>query len=174
MLIAIMLLMATPGGADTSTTATTTYTPRADTTATDSAVPLDWAGPAARRPGADASVQQFNPEATLFDQTEMCVVVPGQPKPACAQAPTDGLQISGDIFSASSNPDSTCQTIESVRMGADGKPSRVFATVCGDEAEAWSFRQRATPGSRNNPSRTGSRTIGPNDIVANNRSPDSQ
>jgi hypothetical protein len=171
MLFALILLAASPTGADAQQSATTNYTPRSDSSSTDSAVPLDWAGPAARRPGADANVQQFNPEATLFEQTEMCVVVPGQPKPACALAPTDGLQISGDIFSASSNPDSTCQTIESVRMGADGKPNRVFATVCGDEAEAWSYRQRSTPGSRRNPTRTGARAVGPNDIVANQQSP---
>jgi hypothetical protein len=164
MLFALLLLAADPAPASDS--ATTTYTPRTDTAATDSAVPLDWAGPAARRPGADPAVQQFDPNLSIFGQSDMCVVVPGQPAPACAARTNEGLQVAGDIFSGSDNPDSTCQTVETTRIGADGKPNRVFATVCGDEAESWSYRQRSTPSSRANPTRTGGRVIGPNDISA--------
>jgi hypothetical protein len=166
MLFTLLLLAADPGAASTGQGQTTSYTPRTDNATTDSAVPLDWAGPAARRPGADLSVQQFDPNVSVFGTADMCVVVPGQPAPACAARTTDGLQIAGDIFAGSENPDSTCQTIESTRIGADGKPSRVFATVCGDEAEAWSYRQRSSPSSRANPTRTGSRAIGPNDVSA--------
>jgi hypothetical protein len=164
MLFALLLLATDP--ATTTSGATTTYTPRTDSAPTDSAVPLDWAGPAARRPGADPAVQQFDPNVSVFGAADMCVVVPGQPAPACATQTTDGLQITGDIFTGSDNPDSTCQTIETVRMGADGRPSRMFATVCGDEAEAWSYRQRATPSSRANPSRATNRAIGPNEVTA--------
>jgi hypothetical protein len=167
MLFTLLLLAADPGAASAGQGQTTTYTPRTDTASTDSAVPLDWAGPAARRPGADVAVQQFDPNVSVFGAAEtMCVVVPGQPAPACAARTNEGLQIAGDIFSGSDNPDSTCQTIESTRIGADGKPNRVFATVCGDEAEAWAYRNRATPSSRTNPSRTGNRAIGPNDVSA--------
>jgi hypothetical protein len=172
MLLAIALLMANPAQASTDMAqgATTTYTPRSDVNSAgntnDGAVPLDWAGPAARRPGADASVQQFDPDLSLFGTADMCVSIPGQPAPACAATPTGGLQITSDIFAGSNNPDATCQSVETIRMGADGKPQRVFATVCGDEAEAWSYRQRSTPSSRANPTRTSGRVIGPNDIVA--------
>jgi hypothetical protein len=171
MLFALVLLAADPASANVSQGATTSYTPRSDSSATDSAVPLDWAGPAARRPGADPAVQQFDPDLSLFGPTDMCVVVRGQPAPACSARTNEGLQIAGDIFTGSDNPDSTCQTVETTRMGADGKPSRVFATVCGDEAEAWSYRQRSTPASRANPTRPTGRAVGPNDIIANNRSP---
>jgi hypothetical protein len=166
MLFSLLLLAADPTATATNQGQTTTYTPRTDSAVTDSAVPLDWAGPAARRPGADPSVQQFDPTVSVFGSADMCVVVRGQPIPACATRPTEGLQVAGDIFANSDNPDSTCQTIESTRIGADGKPNRVFATVCGDEAEAWSYRNRATPSSRNNPTRTGNRAIGPNDTSA--------
>jgi hypothetical protein len=167
MLFSLLLLAADPTAAAANQGQTTTYTPRTDTAATDSAVPLDWAGPAARRPGADPAVQQFDPNVSVFGAAEtMCVVVPGQPAPACAAQTSDGLQITSDIFSGSSNPDSTCQTIESTRIGADGKPNRVFATVCGDEAESWSYRNRSTPSSRNNPSRPTNRAVGPNEVSA--------
>jgi hypothetical protein len=166
MLFALLLLTAEPAPAPAADSAVTSYTPRNDSAPTDSAVPLDWAGPAARRPGADASVQQFDPNLSVFGSADMCVVVPGQPAPACAQRTTEGLQIAGDIFTGSDNPDSTCQTVETTRMGADGKPSRVFATVCGDEAESWSYRQRSTPSSRANPSRSTNRSVGPNDVSA--------
>jgi hypothetical protein len=166
MLLALALLATSPSVADTPQPATTTYTPRTDTNTTDSAVPLDWAGPAARRPGADTSVQEFNPEVSLFGPADMCVVVRGQAAPACAANASGGLQVTSDIFAGNDNPDSTCQSVETTRMGADGKPMRMFATVCGDEAESWSYRQRSTPSSRSNPSRTTGRVIGPNDITA--------
>jgi hypothetical protein len=166
MLLALALLAANPAPAETPQRETTTYTPRSDASTTDGAVPLDWAGPAARRPGADASVQEFNPEVSLFGPADMCVVVRGQPAPACAAKPNDGLQVTADIFAGSNNPDSTCQSIETTRIGADGKPMRMFATVCGDEAESWSYRQRSTPSSRANPTRTSGRVIGPNDVTA--------
>lgn len=171
MLLALLLMATTPVPAAGSEAATTTYTPRSDAAATDSAVPLDWAGPAARRPGADVAVQEFNPEASLFGPADMCVSIPGQPAPACAADTRDGLQVTSDIFAGSNNPDSTCQTVETIRPGADGKPQRVFATVCGDEAESWSYRQRSTPASRANPTRSTNRNVGPNDISAAARSP---
>jgi hypothetical protein len=175
MLFALLLLAADPIAISNNEGATTSFTPRTDTAPTDSAVPLDWAGPAARRPGADAAVQQFDPDVSIFGKADMCVIVPGQPKPACAERTTEGLQITGDIFTSSDNPDSTCQTVESTRIGPDGRPNRVFATVCGDEAESWAYRQRSTPSSRANPTRTGGRVIGPNDVTAprspNNNAP---
>ncbi len=171
MLLALALLFADPMAASPSQAATTTYAPRADTAPTDSAVPLDWAGPAARRPGADVAVQEFNPDTSIFGPADMCVVVRGQAAPACAANSGEGLQVTSDIFAGSNNPDSTCQTVETTRAGADGKPQRVFATVCGDEAESWSYRQRATPASRANPTRATNRNIGPNDISAAARSP---
>jgi hypothetical protein len=171
MLLALALLASNPAPVDANQGATTTYTPRSDAAATDSAVPLDWAGPAARRPGADVAVQEFNPDTSIFGPSDMCVSIPGQPAPACATTPTEGLQVAGDIFAGSDNPDSTCQSVETTRVGADGKPMRMFATVCGDEAESWSYRQRATPASRANPSRATNRNIGPNDIAATARSP---
>jgi hypothetical protein len=171
MLLALVLLATSPASADTNQGATTSYTPRSDASATDSAVPLDWAGPAARRPGADVAVQEFNPDSSIFGPTDMCVTIPGQPAPACAANTGEGLQVTGDIFTGSNNPDSTCQTVETTRAGTDGKPQRVFATVCGDEAESWSYRQRATPASRANPTRATNRNIGPNDINAAARSP---
>jgi hypothetical protein len=171
MLLALLLMATAPTPAPTNDTATTTFTPRSDASSTDSAVPLDWAGPAARRPGADPVVQAFNPEASLFGPADMCVSIPGQPAPACAASTSEGLQVTSDIFAESNNPDSTCQTVETTRAGADGKPQRVFATVCGDEAESWSYRQRSTPASRANPTRSTNRNIGPNDINAAARSP---
>lgn len=148
--------------------ATATFTPRAEAPAnTDGAVPMDWAGPAARTPGADPSVQAFDPARGLFGETTMCVVAPGQPAPPCAAAATQEIRLSDDVFSSGAgNPDATCQTIEDVRLGSDGKPQRVFATVCGDEAESWNYRQRSTPGSARNPSRTTGRVLGPNDVSA--------
>jgi hypothetical protein len=166
MLLALALLAANPAPADRAQPATTTYTPRTDSSATDSAVPLDWAGPAARRPGADVSVQEFNPEVSLFGPADMCVVVRGQAAPACSATTRDGLQVTSDIFAGTDNPDSTCQSIETTRVGADGKPMRMFATVCGDEAESWSYRQRSTPSSRANPTRSTNRAIGPNEVTA--------
>ena len=141
---------------------------------TDFAVPLDWAGPAARMPGADQSVQEFDPAASLFGENSgMCVVQPGQPLPPCAQAvdaegrPNREVALSDDIFVGGiSNPDATCQTIETIRRGANGQPERVFATVCGDEAEMWNYRQRTTPSSGQNPTRPTDRAIGPNDVTA--------
>jgi hypothetical protein len=171
MLLAVLLMATSPAPVATSQAATTTYTPRNDAASTDSAVPLDWAGPAARRPGADVAVQEFNPDTSIFGPADMCVSIPGQPAPACAAKPNDGIQITADLFGGSDNPDSTCQTVETTRAGADGKPSRVFATVCGDEAESWSYRQRSTPSSRSNPSRATNRNIGPNEINAAARSP---
>ena len=171
MLLALLLMVTSPIPADTSEAGTTTFTPRTDTAETDGAVPLDWAGPAARRPGADVAVQEFDPDISLFGPAEMCVIIPGLPKPDCALPTREGLRVTTDIFAGSNNPDATCQSVESTRMGADGKPQRVFATVCGDEAEAWSFRQRSTPASRANPTRPTSRAIGPNDINADAPSP---
>lgn len=171
MLFALLLMAANPASVDTGQGATTTFTPRGDAAASDSAVPLDWAGPAARRPGADVAVQEFNPDTSIFGPADMCVTVRGQPAPACAASSNEGLQVTSDIFAGSNNPDSTCQSVETTRAGADGKPQRVFATVCGDEAESWSYRQRSTPSSRANPSRATNRNIGPNDINATARSP---
>ena len=131
----------------------------------DGAVPLDWAGPAAKQPGADASVEAFDPTASLFGPSNLCVVTPGQPTPSCAVAPEENLKVTSDIFTGDVNPDSTCQTQEDVRIGPDGKPQRVFATVCGDEADSWNYRQRATPASRANPTKSTNRVIGPNDLV---------
>jgi hypothetical protein len=179
MLFALLLMAANPAPAPADTapaasagqSATTSYTPRADSEPTDSAVPLDWAGPAARRPGADVAVQDFNPDTSIFGPADMCVSVPGQPAPACAAQTSDGLQVTADIFAGNNNPDSTCQSVESTRIGSDGKPQRVFATVCGDEAESWSYRQRSTPASRANPTRATNRNIGPNETTAAARSP---
>lgn len=131
----------------------------------DGAVPLDWSGPAAKQPGADANVEAFDPTASLFGPSNLCVVTPGQPAPSCTVVPEDGIKVTSDIFSGDVNPDSTCQTQEDVRIGPDGKPQRVFATVCGDEADSWNYRQRATPASRANPSKSTNRVIGPNDLV---------
>ncbi len=131
----------------------------------DGAIPLDWSGPAAKQPGAEANVEAFDPTASLLGPSNLCVVTPGQPNPSCAVAPEQDLKVTSDIFSGDVNPDSTCQTQEDVRIGADGKPQRVFATVCGDEADSWTYRQRATPASKANPSRSTNRVIGPNDLV---------
>jgi hypothetical protein len=168
MLLALMLMASSP---TTPSPDTVTFTPRAESATTDSAVPLDWSGPAARRPGADASVQEFDPGVSLFGPAAMCVSIPGQPAPECATKPNDGLQVTSDIFEGSDNPDSTCQSVETTRVGADGKPVRMFATVCGDEAESWAYRQRSTPASRGNPTRPTNRNVGPNDINARARSP---
>lgn len=131
----------------------------------DGAVPLDWAGPAARMPGPDDTVAGFDPAASLFGPADLCVVTPGQPAPPCAAKPAQITAVSDDIFTGSNNPDATCQTQEDVRIGADGKPQRVFATVCGDEVESWDFRQRTTPSSKANPRKPTDRAIGPNDLV---------
>jgi hypothetical protein len=139
---------------------------------TDFAVPLDWAGPAARRPGADEQVREFDPAASLFGTNAgMCVVQRGQPLPDCARADAPGtgreVTLGEDVFAGGiSNPDATCQTIESVRRGADGRPERVFATVCGDEAEMWNYRQRTTPSSERVATRPTERDVGPNDVSA--------
>jgi hypothetical protein len=170
MLLALLLMAANPAPADTNQGATTTYTPRADAEVTDSAVPLDWAGPGARRPGPDAAVQEFNPETSIFGPADMCVSIPGQPAPACAASTNEGLRVTSDIFANSNNPDSTCQTVETTRPGSDGKPSRVFATVCGDEAESWSYRQRSTTSSRANPTRTSERNTDLNRSNSSDRS----
>jgi hypothetical protein len=139
---------------------------------TDFAVPLDWAGPAARLPGADRQVQEFDPSATFFgENTGMCVVQRGQPLPPCAQGGPDSaareLSLSDDVFAGGiDNPDATCQTVETVRRGSNGQPERVFATVCGDAAESWDYRQRRTPRSGENPTRPTDRRVGPNEITA--------
>lgn len=155
-----------PAGAETSSPSGPLMPGLKDAIATpDGAVPLDWSGPAAKQPGADASVEAFDPTASLFGPSNLCVVTPGQPTPNCASAPEQSLKVTSDIFSGDVNPDSTCQTQEDVRIGADGKPQRVFATVCGDEADSWNYRQRATAASKANPTRSTNRVIGPNDLV---------
>jgi hypothetical protein len=137
----------------------------------DQAVPLDWAGPAARTPGADQSVQEFDPSAAILGEPDMCIITRGQPLPACAQtgstqADGGGLRVDDSLFAGGiSNPDATCQTVESVRRGANNQPQRVFATVCGDEAEMWNYRSRSTPTSTANPTRSTDRAIGPNDVT---------
>jgi hypothetical protein len=137
----------------------------------DQAVPLDWAGPAARVPGADQSVQEFDPAAAVLSDPDMCIVTRGQPIPACAQTDGGGLKLNEDIFAGGiSNPDTTCQTVETTRRGSNGQPQRVFATVCGEEAESWSYRSRNTPRSTQNPTRPTQRTVGPNDgVIPENR-----
>jgi hypothetical protein len=132
----------------------------------DQAVPLDWAGPAARTPGADQSVQEFDPSATVLNAPDMCIVTRGQPLPACAQSANGGLQLDEGLFAGGiSNEDSTCQTVETIRRGSNNQPQRVFATVCGDEAEMWNYRTRTTPASGANPTRPTDRAIGPNDVT---------
>jgi hypothetical protein len=170
MLLALALLAAEPAPAQMAPAQSPVagYTERADAPVVDGAVPLDWSGPAARAPGADAAVKEFNPEANLFGPSDMCVSIPGQAPPDCAKHSGDTLKISNDIFTGGQNPDSTCQSVETTRLGSNGKPQRVFATVCGDEAEAWSYRQRATPSSRSNPSRPTGRVLGPNDVISPN------
>lgn len=190
-LLALALLAATPAPADPvpsgspATAASATRAGEPDTVSgpglrrqlaeegTDFAVPLDWAGPAARLPGADRAVQDFDPSQSLFgDSAGLCVVQPGQPLPPCAVTGGPGSQgrevaLSDDIFAGGiSNPESTCQTVETVRRGANGQPERVFATICGDDAEAWEYRQRRTPRSGDTPTRATDRRVGPNDVTA--------
>jgi hypothetical protein len=137
MLISLLFLLASdPSAAPQAQGSTASFTPRAETEVEDSAVPLDWAGPGARKPGADPSVRNFDPTKSIFGEANMCVVIQGQPVPACAQGPREG------------------------------KPQRVFATVCGDEAESWQFRQRSTPSSRANPTRATERAINPYNTTA--------
>jgi hypothetical protein len=116
-------------------------------------------------PGPDDTVVAFDPAASLFGPADLCVVTPGQAAPSCATTSGQIQQVSEDVFSGSINPDATCQTQEDVRIGADGKPQRVFATVCGDEVDASDFRQRETPTSTANPRKPTDRKIGPNDLV---------
>jgi hypothetical protein len=179
MLLALILLAADPapaaGGAGTGVSPLTPPSGQIQTDAQedfgpgglrDQAVPLDWAGPAARTPGADPAVQEFDPSAAMLGDPDMCIVTPGQPIPDCAQAGNDGLQLDESMFAGGiSNPDSTCQTVETVRRGSDNRPQRVFATVCGEEAEMWNYRSRTTPSSAANPGRPTDRTVGPNDVT---------
>lgn len=175
-ILALMLLVTEPsGGAGTGVSPVTAPSGQITTDVQqeygpggirDQAVPLDWAGPAARTPGADPSVQEFDPSAAILNEPDMCIVTRGQPIPPCAQGEAGGLTLNEDIFAGGiSNPDSTCQTIETMRRGANGQPQRVFATVCGDEAESWNYRTRNTPSSAANPTRSTQRDVGPNDIV---------
>lgn len=130
----------------------------------DSALPTDWqGGPAAHLPGPDRSVASFDPSAVVYTAPDMCVIVPNQPVPACAQAPQaqQSLTINEDIFNvASSNPDSTCQTIETTRRNADGTPSRVFATYCGEELGRSDYRETPTPTNADSPIRPSQHHIG--------------
>jgi hypothetical protein len=174
MLLALALLASAPTAAAASSApapvapASVGFTARTDAPAdADGAVPLDWAGPAARTPGADADVRSFDPTRGLFGEAAMCVVLPGQPPPPCATAPMQEIRVSDDALSGvAGDPDQTCQTVETVRMNAQGRPQRVFATVCGDEAEAWNYRQRSAPDSAANPTRPSVRAVGPSDVNA--------
>jgi hypothetical protein len=127
-------------------------------------VAADWAGPAIPPNVIELNGQEFNPEVGILGAANLCVIMPNQPIPECAKSTDQSLQITADVFDGPSNPDATCQSIETTRTGKDGRPERVFATVCGEALESWSYRQRATPASRGAPSRATNRTFGPNDL----------
>ena len=124
-------------------------------------------GELAAQPG-----DEFDPSAGLFDGQGLCVVVPGEDKPDCARGLQQEITLNEDVFTASiGNAVSTCQTIETIQRGRDGQPQRVFATVCGDDVNAWNFRTRETPSSESNPSRATERSVGPNEVLGPLRSP---
>lgn len=135
----------------------------------DTALPSDWAGgPAAHLPGPDSNVQRFDPAATLYQAPEMCVVIRGQPIPACASPQTNNqtIALNDDIFSNPvSNPDATCQTIETVRRDAQGSPRRVFATYCGEELGRGDYREAETPTGSGAITRPTQRDVGPNEVL---------
>jgi|GEM_PF-2642852 hypothetical protein len=141
----------------------------------DTALPSDWAGgPAAHLPGPDGSVSRFDPSATLYQAPEMCVVIRGQPVPACANppAPNQTIALRDDIFSDNAtNPDATCQTIETVRRDSQGAPKRVFATFCGEELGRGDYRETASPTGSAAISRPTQRDVGPNEVLGPRASP---
>ncbi|KAF0186792.1 MAG: hypothetical protein FD163_67 [Hyphomonadaceae bacterium] len=135
----------------------------------DTALPSDWAGgPAAHLPGPDGNVQRFDPSATLYTAPEMCVVVRGQPIPACANAPqaNQTIALNDDIFTNQiAGPDATCQTIETVRRDGSGAPKRVFATFCGDELGRGDYRETESPTGSGAITRPTQRNVGPNEVL---------
>lgn len=130
----------------------------------DDAVPADWAGPAARKPGADKNVQDFDPTKTLYTQPNLCVVTAGQPIPECAQTTQVGqeITINGDVFGQSVGGEAaTCQMIETIRRDANGNAKKVYATYCGNELGATDYRERMSPTGSEMPTKPTDRSFGP-------------
>ena len=138
----------------------------------DDAVPADWAGPAAARPGVDKKVQEFDPSKPLYVEPNLCVVIPGQPAPECAtqfSGNQQSLVLNNDIFGQSvGGGDSTCQMVETIRRDANGNAKKVFATYCGDELGATDYRERVSPTGSEAPVKPTDRTFGPQSMTNQN------
>jgi hypothetical protein len=170
MLFTLLLLSANLVGGVVLNTEATASPQGARTASAEASVAADWAGPVTPLKPIELNGQEFNPELGLLGSPTLCVTMPDQPIPNCAENTSQSLRINSEVFDGSNNPDATCQSVETIRTGKDGRPERVFATVCGEAWESWSYRQRATPASRNTPTRGTKGTSGPN--VSNSAIPE--
>lgn len=124
---------------------------------------MDWSGntPAEK---ADLKANGFDPNASILNAANMCVIINGQPLPDCAN-PNQPISLSDDIFGTNiGGADSTCQTIETLQKDANGNIRKVFATSCGDEVMRSDFKYKQSPTSANLPTQATDRAIGPNEI----------
>lgn len=109
---------------------------------------------------------EFDPSAKLYQASDMCVVIAGQPLPECAKiASQTPIQLSDDIFANGvGGNESTCQTVETIRRDTNGNPQRVYATYCGEELGRSDYRTVQTPTLSNSATRPTQRAIGPNEV----------
>ncbi len=136
----------------------------------------DWATEGQRQMSNPANLTvphaaQFDPNAAFLTSSSMCTIVSGQPLPDCAKAPSDGssshIVLNEEIFTNSvAGEDATCQTIETVRTDANGKPQRIFASYCGDDIMRNDYREVTLPTGSNTPLRPTQRNFGPTNISA--------
>ena len=136
----------------------------------------DWMGESAREPTNPADltvphVEKVDTSAPLLTGSNMCIVVQGQPLPDCAKATNtnsgEQLVLSDDIFTNSvAGDEATCQTIETVRTDANGKPQRVFASYCGEDIRRNDYREVNLPTGSSASKRPTDRNFGPTNISA--------
>lgn len=103
---------------------------------TDSAVPQDWAGPAAKRPGPDENVKNFDPNRALYTKPNLCVIVKGEPLPDCAKVQAgQAISVNDDILSTNvGGASSTCRSVPVSHKDSSGSYKQVYITTCGDDA----------------------------------------
>lgn len=109
---------------------------------------------------------EFDPNAALYTNPSMCVIIKGQPEPECAKVQAkQAIVLNDDLFGVNIGGDeSTCQSIETIKKDVSGNPKRVFTTFCGEDPARSDFKERITPSGDDVATRPSLRKIGPNEI----------
>lgn len=115
--------------------------------------------------------KQMDPSAPLYTASNMCTIIQGEALPDCAKPAAsesaNHIVLNDDIFSNSvAGDEATCQTIETVRTDANGRPQRVFASYCGDDIRRNDCREVSLPTGSNPALRPTQRNFGPTNISA--------